>query len=230
MKTSTMAVLAQATLALMVTGIVHVSAKGGPPTPTPPVEVTSSVFDTDAFGNPTVVQSDDSVAGSAVYSGASGVVSQIDSGYVDWNLDLRNTNRGFLLTLVTTGGGSVPGLPSGPTFYTGRIVSRCYTPSGGTTAVSWFGITTIDDTNCAMRVNFTWSSNSYTLVMSPGYAGTGLASVHCNGVVGSSCADWTVSPNANTPNAGVANLYVVTKSGSERFVAACRLTFRMHVS
>jgi len=228
MKTSTMTVLAQATMALMVTGIVHVSAKGGPPTSTPPVEVTSTVFDTDAYGNQTLVQSDDVQAGSAVYNGVSGVVSQIDSGYVDWNLDLRNTARGFFLTLVTTGGGSVPGLPSGSTFYPGRIVSRCYTPTGGTTAVSWFGI--IHDANCAIRVNFSWGSNNYTLVMSPAYAGTGLVSVHCTGFGGSSCVDWTVSPNPDNPNPGVANLYVITKSGSEKFVAACKLTFRMHVS
>jgi hypothetical protein len=122
----------------------------------------------------------------------------------------------------------VPGLPIGATFYSGRLVSRCFAPTGGTTAYNWFSIT--DDPNCAMRVNFTSAATNYTLVMSPAYAGTGTSSVHCNAISGSSCVDWTVTPNANGANAGVAHLYSIARNGSEKFVAACRLTFRMRVT
>jgi hypothetical protein len=205
------------------------SAKGqGKPTATV-YPVTSTVFDTDAFGNGVVLQGDDPTAGSSVYiPGDGGVISQIDSSNADWNLDLRGSSRGFYLTLATTSGGAVPGLPAGPVFYSGRAVSRCFTPSGGTTTYSWLKVT--DDPNCAMRVNFSWTGTNYTLVMSPAYQGTGLASVHCNAANGTSCVDWTVTPNANTPNAGVANLYSIAKNGSERFVAACRLTFRIRAT
>lgn len=204
------------------------SAKGGAPA-AKTYNVSSMVFDTDAFANPTLVQGDDPTDASATYAaGSEGVISQIDTGNTDWNLDLRSSNRAFLLTAITTSGAPVPGLPAGPILYSGRIVSRCYAPTGGTTAYSWFNVT--DDRNCAMRVNFTSGGSTYTMVMSPGYAGTGTASVHCNAFGESSCVDWTVTPNPNAANAGVANLYVITKSGSERFVAACRLTFRMHVT
>ena len=122
----------------------------------------------------------------------------------------------------------MPGLAIGPMFYSGRLVSRCFTPSGGTSGYSWFNIT--DDPNCAMRVNFAAGGNDYTLVMSPLYARTGLADVHCNAFSGTSCVDWTIMPNANAANPGVGNLYVIGKGGNEKFVAACKLTFRMHVS
>jgi hypothetical protein len=217
-----------AALGMMAAAAGHLSARGGAPTPTV-YDVTSTLFDADAFANPTLVQGDDPLAGGATYQASAGVISEIDTnGGTDWNLDLRSSARGFSLTLTTTDGGAVPGLPSGPTFYQGRIVSRCYTPAGGTTAYNWFHIT--DDPNCAMRVNFASGSTSYTLVMSPGYAGTGTASVHCNAFSGSSCVDWTVTPNPNATSAGVANLYSVAKNGSEKFAAACRLTFRMHVT
>ncbi len=212
--------------------ISSVSANGGPPAPITS-SVTSTVFDTDSSSTAVQLQSDGLPgSGSAVYTAADGVLSQIDSsGAIDWNLDLRNSTRGFYLTLTTPSGGAVPGLPVGPTFYpSGRIVSRCFTPAGGTTAYSWFNVSASGDPNCAMRVNFTSGSTSYTLVMSPLYSGTGLALVSCNAFSASSCVDWSVIPNPSGANAGVANLYSIARNGSEKFVAACRLTFRMHVT
>lgn len=217
-------------MAAVIVAAVCTAAKGNP-FQTGPSEVTSTVFDTDAFGNTTQLQGDDQLTQSAVYvAGNTNIISQIDAtGSVDWNLDLGNSNRGFYLTLMTTAGAPVPGLPIGANFYSGRVISRCFAPGGGTTGYSWFSITT-DDPNCAMRVNFTSGSTAYFLVMSPAYAGTGRALVHCNAVSGSSCVDWTITTNANTPNAGVANLYTVGKGGKEILVAACKLTFRMHVT
>jgi hypothetical protein len=194
--------------------------------------VTSTAFDADVFATPTLVQGDDPAAGSAVYvDGSGGAISEIDSGNTDWNLDLRAASRGFYLTLVGSDGGPIPGFPSSPTLYQGRIVSRCFDPLGGTTTSSWFSIAeNADNPNCAMRVNFAYGGTSYTLVMSPVYPNTGRASVHCNGASGTSCVDWTISPNPNGANPGIANLYAIGRNGSERFVAVCRLTFRDHVT
>jgi hypothetical protein len=207
-------------------------AKGGPPKSTPDL-VTSTLFDADLSGGPVQVQSDDSFVpgpGSATYSaGVDGVISQIDTDKIDWNLDLRNSSRGFYLTLTKTDGSPVPGFPIGATFYSGRIISRCFLPAGGTQTISWLDIAGADP-NCAMRVNFTSGTTNYTLVMSPLYPGTGLAEVYCNVVDGGSCVDWTDVVNLNAPNASVANLYSIAKNGSEKFVAACKLSFRVHVT
>src|SRR5437868_6882197 len=99
--------------------------------------VTSTVFDTDSNGASVLLQSDDTAGpGSATYatSSATGVVSQI-AGYAlyDWDLSLQNSSRGFYLTLQTTTGSWIPGLPTGPYFYSGRLISRCFDPTGATT-------------------------------------------------------------------------------------------------
>jgi hypothetical protein len=198
--------------------------------PTPVYSVTSTVFDTDPFGNETLLQGERSVSGSAVYAdGANGVYSRIDAtGQIDWNLDLSNSGRGFYLTVVSVNGDPIQGFASGPVFYSGRVISRCFDPSGQTTAAqSWFGIT--DDNNCAMRVNFASGGNQYSLVMSPLVASTGRASVHCNAFSGANCVDWTIATTPEIPNAGVANLYLLTKRG-DQLVAVCKLTYRMHVT
>jgi hypothetical protein len=209
------------------------AARNGPPAPTV-YPVTSTVFDGDVAGTALQLQADDLFTpgpGSATYRQAvDAVVSQIDtSGGIDWNLDLRNSTRGFYLTITAANGGSVAGLPVGAMFYSGRVVSRCFTPAGGTTAFSWFNIAGADP-NCAMRVNITSGSKDYSLVMSPLYPGTGVAEVYCNAVSGGACVDWTVLPNPNVANAGIANLYSIAKSGAEKFVAACKLSFRIHVT
>jgi hypothetical protein len=217
-------------LAALVATLVTVAAAAAKGHTVITYNVTSTVFDSDSFGNATLVQGDDPMFGSAVYvAGTSGVVSQLDTnGGTDWNLDLRASSRGIYLTLLTPAGAPVPGLPANAVFDAGRLVSRCFAPTGGTAAYEWFNIT--DDPNCAMRVNFSVGSTSYTLVMSPLYPGTGLASVHCNAFSGSNCVDWAIAPNPNVPNAGLANLYSIAKNGSEKYVAACRLTFRIHVT
>jgi hypothetical protein len=38
--------------------------------------------------------------------------------------------------------------------------------------------------------------------------------VTCTAAVGGSCTSWTIAPNANAANTGVANLYHYTNNGS----------------
>jgi hypothetical protein len=228
--------LSLASVAIVALSLPPVHAGGAKPGSNQAALVTSIVFDTDGNtpSNALQFQSEDfntNGPGYAIYrAGDAGAISQIDSsGAVDWNLDLRNSGRGFYLTVITPGGGIVPGLPGGPMFYAGRAISRCFNPSGGTMTYSWFAVVGADP-NCAMRVNFTYGSTDYTLVMSPGYPGTGLAEVYCNATSGGSCVDWSLVPNPNVTNAYVANLYSIGRGGAERFIAACKLTFRIHVT
>jgi hypothetical protein len=194
--------------------------------------VTSTVYDTDLNLNALLLQGDDvNAAGLSTYttSSTSGVISQIDGyGQDEWDLWLQNSSRGFQLTLTTKSGSSVNGFPTGPYLYSGRLVSRCFDPTGATTnPYAWVAITSADP-NCAMRVNFTYGGTQYTLVMGPTYSGTGRAEVYCNVLSGTGCIDWTIVPNLNAAN--VANLYAISKSGKETFVATCKLTYRVHVT
>ena len=209
----------------------------GKQTPTPTPDVTSTVFDTSSTGDPLLLQSNDLYAagapGYAVYSASSsaGVISRIDSyGNSDWDLRLGDSTRGFYLTLNPVSGSGAAGLPSGPTFYNGQLISRCFDPSGATTNVfSWFSISGANP-NCAMRVNFNYLGNGYSLVMSPYQAGTGRTEVYCNTISGP-CVDWTILPNLNVSNATIANLLSINaRNGKETLVGAYYLTFRVHVT
>lgn len=208
------------------------------PTPTPTPDVTSTVYDTSSTGDQLLLQSDGLyVAGSpasAVYSASSsaGVISRIDSyGNSDWDLRLADSTRGFYLTLNPVSGSGAAGLPSGPTFYNGQLISRCFDPSGATTNIySWFNIIGANP-NCAMRVNFNYLGSGYSLVMSPYQAGTGRAEVYCNATSGASCVDWTIQPNLNVSNPTIANLSSINaRNGKETLIGAYYLTFRVHVT
>ena len=208
------------------------------PTPTPTPDVTSTVYDTSSTGDPLLLQSDNLYAsgapGSAVYASGAGVISRIDSyGNSDWDLRLADSTRGFYLTLNPVSGSVAPGLPSGPTFYNGQLISRCFDPTGATTNVfSWFSISGANP-NCAMRVNFNYLGNGYSLVMSPYQAGTGRAEVYCNAhaLSDGSCVDWTILPNLSVSNATIANLSSINaRNGKETLIGAYYLTFRVHVT
>jgi hypothetical protein len=223
--------------ALFMFGTAVAVANGKPPAG--PFPVTTTVYDSDATtGAALQLQSDDITIGGPGYAmyqtDSSGVKSDIEAtGQSDWVLDLRNNTygRAVYLTLATPAGDPISGFPVGPAAYAARVLSRCFNPAGGTSTVSWFSVVGANP-NCSLRVNFTYGSTSYVLVMSPGasYAGTGLAEVYCNAVSGSSCVDWTLLPNPNVANAGVAKLYSIDKRGNENYVATCKLTFRVRVT
>jgi hypothetical protein len=182
------------------------------------------------------LQSDNLYAapGYAVYASGAGIISRIDSyGNSDWDLRLGDSTRGFYLTLNPVSGSGAAGLPSGPTFYNGQLISRCFDPTGATTnVVSWFSISGANP-NCAMRVNFNYLGNGYSLVMSPYQAGTGRAEVYCNAhaLSDGSCVDWTILPNLSVSNATIANLSSINaRNGKETLIGAYYLTFRVHVT
>jgi hypothetical protein len=125
-----------------------------------------------------------------------------------------------MLTLTPVNG-SPAGPFTGTMAFSGNLRSRCFDPSN--TPYDWLNIQT-QDTNCAMRVNFTYSNVQYALVMSPLYPGTGTATVTCTNWNGTACSAWTDVPSLG-PNANVARLYSLGKSGSETYVGSYALTF-----
>ena len=213
------------------------------PTPTPSVSLTSTIFDKTSDDTAFLqLRSDDlnpdlSASGGSfgLYqtSDVTGVIDRLE-GYQNSDSDLHlenSTSRWISLTLNRLSGSG----PTGDYSLHGRVISRCFDPTGTTTnTVSWTGITT-SDPNCSMRVNFIIGATRYTLVMSPYYANTGRSIVSCNALSGGSCVDWTVLPNMTqssvNPNPAVANLYsIAPHNGKETLVGTYYLTYRMHVT
>jgi hypothetical protein len=173
--------------------------------------VTAAIYNFDANNNPFTLQSDGST--SAVYSPGSGVSSNLTpnvSGagvlYYQWSFDLSSSSRAYYLTLTPLNGS--PTVFSGTLPFNGQLFSRCFTSSGG--YQNWTQIQPgFPDATCAMRANFTYNGNGYSLVMSPTETGTGTATVSCTNwsTKANACVAWTDVPTAGITNANVANLY-----------------------
>src|SRR5262249_15906942 len=128
---------------------------------------------------------------------------------------------------------------SGPTGdYTlhGRVISRCFDPTGVTqNTVSWSNITT-SNPNCSMHINFNVAGNDYGLIMSPYWASTGRAVVSCNALSGGQCVDWSIVPNLTqdnviNPNPLVAVLLLnAPHNGKQTLVGTYSLTYRIRVT
>jgi len=175
--------------------------------------VTGIIYNYDADGNAFTLQSDGT--SSAAYSSGTGIDSALtpDSTgagilYDQWNLDLTHSSRSYLLTLAPLNGS--PSVFSGSLAFNGQLYSRCFTSSGPTNYQNWTLIQPgFPDTNCAMRLNFSYNGAGYSLVMSPAQSGTGTATVSCTNwsTKSKSCVAWTDVPTAGVANANVANLY-----------------------
>jgi hypothetical protein len=62
-------------------------------------------------------------------------------------------------------------------------------------------------------LDFTSGRTKYQLVMRPTAPGTGRALVTCVTAASGSCTSWTIVPNPDAANAGVANLYTFNNRG-----------------
>jgi len=175
------------------------------------ITVTATIYNFDANNNPFTLQSDGIT--SAVYSPGSGVSSNLTpnvSGagvlYYQWSFDLGSSSRAYYLTLTPLNGSPI--VFSGALPFNGQLFSRCFTSSGG--YQNWTQIqTAFPDATCAMRANFNYNGNGYSLVMSPMETGTGTATVSCTNwsTKANACVAWADVPTANVTNANVANLY-----------------------
>ncbi len=192
---------------LVVTGmlILSISAWGGIQK-----TISATIFNQDSLGNAYALQSDGT--SSALYKTGAGVDSDLTpikaingTVYFQWDLDLSHSSRSFYLTLSPLNGSPI--VFAGSMAFNGQLYSRCFTSSGG--YQNWTLIQPqYPDTNCAMRVNFTYNGTGYSLVMSPEQTGTGTATVTCTNwsTSSKSCVAWTDVPTGGS-NANVANLY-----------------------
>ena len=214
--------------AVLLAGAVASAAQGKPSSP-PTVNVVSTLSNGttgDTCGTASgalCLQSD----GQGSYGFGNGITDYVGGFTQQWALDLSGqSSRVVYLTLNPAGPGSGP---TGTAAYNGAVISRCYDASNN--SISWFAIApSFTATNCGLRVNFSSGGVSYTLVMAPGYDGTGRASVQCLAANSSGCSHWSVYPTVSAPNAGVANLYSIGKGGKATYLGAYYLTYRIDVT
>lgn len=214
------------------------------PSPTPSPNVTSTIYDKSMDDSTFLeLRSDDlhpdltPSGGTFGTYGTNSTNSVIDrfegANNSDWSLHLENsTTRWIGLTLNRlTGSG-----PTGDYTLHGRVISRCFDPTGATTnTVSWLSITT-SNPNCSMHVNFTIGGVDYALIMSPYYTNTGRALVSCNVLSGGQCVEWSVVPNLTqdsvvNPNPTVANLFsFAPHNGKQTLLGTYTLTYRIRLT
>lgn len=198
--------------------------------------LTATLVNNDTNENPFAVRSDGS--SSAVYDPDhdSSILSYLYSDpsctrcgttAYEWALDLSQSSRSFLLTLTPVNG-SPAGPFSGTMAFNGKLRSRCFDPANN--VYSWPTIKT-SDSNCAMRVDFTYNTVNYILLMGPTESGTGTATVTCTNWDSSTamCSTWKDVPTAAVPNATVAHLYSAGKNGALTLVGSYALSFDMQL-
>jgi hypothetical protein len=203
--------------------------------------VTTIVYDTDATGGATLLQSDNyNGSGQASYS------SLITSG---GELELLFSNQSVRAVWITPNDpvGSEPaGPPAGYYSYDTSVRCDCFDQSGNIVPLA--NVITSSG-NCKLGLTFYSGGTVYKLLMSPfpfsgtgdgtpicpptGCPATGLATVTCNKVSNSQCVSWTIVPNTSAPNANIANLY--TGGGGRKgttwtFIGQYYNTFRIDVT
>jgi hypothetical protein len=223
------------TLTMLVLGVLapHIpstTVHAGPapkPSPSVAINVTSTIYDTDANGNPYLTRSDDyNGIGQASYSTIKGsrgagnlVTSQITTDG-QWYLAL-DPKAGR--TVYITPNSPIDSLQSGSAPPAGYYViqktySICRDLAGN--PIHYSNLTSGGE-DCSFAINFQFNGTLYKLLMRPGAldtatcpAGgcpaTGVAKTTCNTVTSGKCSNWTIEPNAAAGNVGVVNLYSYT--------------------
>lgn len=201
---------------------------------TPPPNVVSTIYDTDASNNQLLLRSDDhNGTQQASYSVAdANVISDVSGDLWDLNLTSQTLRRVFL-TFSSPANNSVPApLPDG--YYNARVMSRCFDSNNNIS--SFFQIAPGTTNNrCSLRVGkIFFAGNEYLFLMTPDGTepGTGWANVTCTAGNSSGCTAWHVEPNldsadfpGNVPT--VAHLYsVASHSGKMTFIGSYHNTYR----
>lgn len=211
--------------------IATVAFAGKPVQPTP-VNVTSIVHDQDDSGNSLLFQGDDPNHNSqASYANAGNVTSTVGNPG-GWGLDLFNQVTRTVCLTFSTVNGSAPVVKNGCYSANVEIYSRCYDSHGAEIGFLTIVVGT-PQTNCLFAFDFTASRTKYKMAMgqslqsSPAGGPTGLATVACNASSGSTCINWTITPNTSALNSLVANLYSFAQNGSLQYLGQYYLTYRI---
>lgn len=179
---------------------------------TPNINVTSTLYDADASGSLLLTRSDDyNAAGSASYTNVNSVSSHVSS---DGSWILYLGSQSVRTAYLVLGGQGMTGIPDGYYWRNVEIYSRCFDQNNLQVSIVAMGAGASNG-NCSFGVDFYSGSTKYKLAMSPNYAGTGRALVTCTAATtAGACTNWTIAPNANAVNTGVANLYAYANNGS----------------
>lgn len=211
------------------------------------INVTTTIYDFDTNGAQLLLRSDDFNGGSgqASYTTIPGrgkgfvVFSQINEDG-QWFLSFtEQSGRALWITPNQGLNGSPVGPPAGY-YVIQKVYSVCRDQSENPMP---FRNLINGSGNCSLAVNFEYGGVLYKLLMRPGALddttcpsggcpATGLTKVTCNAVSNNLCANWTITPNADAPLVGVANLYKYTgtRVGPWLYVGQYYNTFRINAS
>jgi hypothetical protein len=256
MNTNRLLIVKISTLTMLVLGVLapHIpstTVQAGPapkPSSSVAIYVTSTIYDTDANGNPYLTRSDDyNGLGQASYSTLKGskpagnlVTSQITADG-QWNLALsENSGRTVYITPNVPIGVQPGNVPPAGYYVIQKVYSICRDLAGN--AIHYTSLTS-GGSDCSMAINFFFNGTLYKLLMRPGALDgttcptggcpeTGRAKVSCNTVTSGKCTNWTLEPNEGAANVEVANLYSYTggQSGPWVYIGQYRNTFRVNIS
>lgn len=223
------------------------AAANGQPTPTP-IDVTSTVYDFDAFGAQALMRSDAvNGVGQATYTtvkaskGAGNLVTSQITTDGQWYLAMSDASgRKMWITPNQAIDTSQPAAPPAGYYAIQKAYSNCRDQNGN---IVLYPNLVSGSGNCSMAVNFFYGGVLYKLLMRPGALegttcpsggcpATGLAKVTCSLVRSNQCVNWTITPNADALLYGVSNLYSYTgRRGAEWvFMGQYYNTFRVQAT
>ena len=206
------------------------AAKGGPPAPVS-INVTTTIFDQDASGNPVLMRSDDfNGAGLATYTSSSGHGSSLTSWITTgggWQILLNaQTARTVYLVLGSQG---MPNIPDGYYYDYIEVFTRCFDQSN--TKVSLLDMTAgASNGNCTFGLDFGIGRTKYRLALGPDFdaaAPTGRALVTCTSAANGACTSWTIATNPSTASTfTLTNGQVVSAPAASLYVLSTPPTYK----
>ncbi len=198
--------------------------------------VTTTVYDTDALGAATLMQSDNyNGQGQATYTTVNNVISSMPNGVLYLDLYSQSLRTLFITPNDAYSPAQNPPVPIPPPGYYSQyveLVVHCYDQNNNLVPLP---NVTSSSGNCRLGVDFGYSGVKYKLDMgpvlpAPGPA-TGFVNENCNAVSGGLCVNWTITPNPNGSLANVANLYYWARGGKLTYIGGQYYnTFRINVS
>jgi hypothetical protein len=139
------------------------------------------------------------------------IIHAVDRGAASGGTWSKNLRGGHLEALAPNAITRLPsnGIPVPDGYYSANveIYSQCFDAADNMIGIVSLTAAGQSSGNCSFGMDFTSGRTKYKLAMAPTMPGTGRALVTCNAAVSGACSDWTIVPNPDAPNAGVANLY-----------------------
>lgn len=203
------------------------------PSPCTSSNVTTIIHDSDPSGARLLLGSDDyNGTGEASYSALDPNLSS--SVYCGWwviRMYSQSVRTVWIEPNDPINSSQPPAPPAGYYWQYVEGTSKCYDQN--LNLVLYQNIMTSSN-NCGLNFDFGYNGVKYKLSMTPSLPApgpaSGVATVTCNSVSNGQCTNWTITPNANAPNATVANLYYYARGGKLTFIGQYYNTFHIDVT